>query len=103
MATDFARITLRSDLSLHLFGTPGQDRYWSLWDDLAEGALGAVVLVDIRRLADCFPVVDFFEHRRIAFVVAVNCFPGTRRHGTQDITHARARRMHAARLLDSVS
>ncbi len=71
---DFGRITIRSGLSLYLFGTPGQDRFWFLWDELALGALGAVVLADTRRLEDCFPAVDYFEHRRIPFVVAVNCF-----------------------------
>ena len=76
VAMDFGRITIHSGLSLYLFGTPGQDRFWFLWDELAHGALGAVVLVDTRRLQDCFPAVDFFERRSIPFVVAVNCFEG---------------------------
>src|SRR5215468_7816084 len=71
VAMDFGRITIRSGLSLYLFGTPGQDRFWFLWDELAQGALGAVVLADTRRLEDCFPAVDYFEHRRIPFTVAV--------------------------------
>lgn len=65
VAMDFGRITIRSGLSLYLFGTPGQDRFWFLWDELSQGALGAVVLADTRRLEDCFPAVDYFEHRRI--------------------------------------
>ncbi|MFF3734444.1 ATP/GTP-binding protein [Streptomyces sp. NPDC002476] len=76
VAMDFGRITLREDLVLYLFGTPGQDRFWFLWDELAQGALGAVVLADTRRLEDCFAAVDYFERRRIPFVVAVNCFEG---------------------------
>ncbi|MEU0131669.1 MULTISPECIES: ATP/GTP-binding protein [unclassified Streptomyces] len=74
VAMDFGRITLREDLVLYLFGTPGQDRFWFLWDELAQGALGAVVLADTRRLADCFAAVDYFESRRIPFTVAVNVF-----------------------------
>ncbi|MFF6910560.1 ATP/GTP-binding protein [Streptomyces sp. NPDC012389] len=76
VAMDFGRITLREDLVLYLFGTPGQDRFWFLWDELAQGALGAVVLADTRRLEDCFAAVDYFERRRIPFAVAVNCFEG---------------------------
>ncbi|MEV5604155.1 ATP/GTP-binding protein [Streptomyces sp. NPDC052299] len=76
VAMDFGRITLREDLVLYLFGTPGQDRFWFLWDELAQGALGAVVLADTRRLADCFAAVDYFERREIPFAVAVNCFEG---------------------------
>ncbi|NED16330.1 ATP/GTP-binding protein [Streptomyces sp. SID9124] len=79
VAMDFGRITLREDLVLYLFGTPGQDRFWFLWDELAQGALGAVVLADTRRLADCFAAVDYFERREIPFAVAVNCFEGTER------------------------
>ncbi|NUR24882.1 MAG: ATP-binding protein [Catenulispora sp.] len=73
---DFGRITLADDLILYLFGTPGQDRFWFLWDELALGALGAVVLADTRRLDDCFPSIDYFERRNTPFVVAVNCFYG---------------------------
>ena len=74
VAMDFGRITFRADLVLYLFGTPGQERFWFMWDELAYGALGAVVLADTRRLADCFAAIDYFERRRIPFVVAVNCF-----------------------------
>ncbi|MDQ0983309.1 ATP/GTP-binding protein [Streptomyces sp. V2I9] len=79
VAMDFGRITLREDLVLYLFGTPGQDRFWFLWDELAQGALGAVVLADTRRLEDCFAAVDYFERRRIPFTVAVNVFEGSER------------------------
>ncbi|OIV35731.1 ATP-binding protein [Mangrovactinospora gilvigrisea] len=88
VAMDFGRITIRENLSLYLFGTPGQDRFWFLWDELASGALGAVVLVDTRRLQDCFPAVDFFEHRRLPFMVAVNCFPGARVYSPDDVRSA---------------
>ncbi len=74
VAMDFGRITFRSDLSLYLFGTPGQERFWFMWDELAYGALGAVILADTRRLADCFASVDYFERHGTPFVVAVNCF-----------------------------
>ena len=73
---DFGRITITEDLQLYLFGTPGQDRFWFLWDELSQGALGAVVLADTRRLADCFPSIDYFEQRGTPFVVAVNTFDG---------------------------
>ncbi|MFI1827623.1 GTP-binding protein [Streptomyces sp. NPDC020412] len=79
VAMDFGRITLRDDLVLYLFGTPGQERFWFLWDELAQGALGAVVLADTRRLADSFAAVDYFERRGIPFTVAVNCFDGAER------------------------
>ncbi|MCS0639567.1 ATP/GTP-binding protein [Streptomyces sp. LP05-1] len=79
VAMDFGRITLRDELVLYLFGTPGQDRFWFLWDELAQGALGAVVLADTRRLAECFAAVDYFERRGIPFLVAVNCFDGAER------------------------
>ncbi|MEW2497422.1 GTP-binding protein [Streptomyces nodosus] len=85
---DFGRITLREDLVLYLFGTPGQDRFWFLWDELATGALGAVVLADTRRLEDCFPAVDYFERRSIPFVVAVNCFQGAARHPVEAVRAA---------------
>ncbi|PRH77079.1 ATP-binding protein [Streptomyces solincola] len=80
VAMDFGRITLREDLVLYLFGTPGQDRFWFLWDELAQGALGAVVLADTRRLEDCFAAIDYFERRAIPFAVAVNCFEGAARY-----------------------
>src|SRR5258708_15732102 len=74
VAMDFGRISFPSDLVLYLFGTPGQERFWFLWDELAVGALGAVVLADTRRLADCFASIDYFERRGTPFVVAVNGF-----------------------------
>ncbi|WP_305789173.1 GTP-binding protein [Symbioplanes lichenis] len=84
---DFGRITITDDLQLYLFGTPGQDRFWFLWDELSQGALGAVVLADTRRLADCFPSIDYFEQRGTPFVVAVNCFD-ERRFGGEAIGRA---------------
>ncbi|MGY0488037.1 GTP-binding protein [Streptomyces sp. WG-D5] len=131
VAMDFGRITIRSGLSLYLFGTPGQDRFWFLWDELSQGSLGAVVLADTRRLEDCFPAVDYFEHRGIPFVVAVNCFAGSKAFEARHVARALdlddgtpvvlcdarerdsgkevlirlveyAGRMHSARLLDSV-
>jgi signal recognition particle receptor subunit beta len=88
VAMDFGRITLRNDVTLYLFGTPGQERFWFMWDELARGAIGAVVLADTRRLTDCFAAVDFFEQRDIPFVVAVNCFDGARRRDPQSIRNA---------------
>jgi signal recognition particle receptor subunit beta len=85
---DFGRITITEDLQLYLFGTPGQDRFWFLWDELSQGALGAVVLADTRRLADCFPSIDYFEQRGTPFVVAVNCFDSDRRFGAQAVAKA---------------
>ncbi len=74
VAIDFGRITLSPQLVLYLFGTPGQTRFWFMWDELARGALGAVVIVDTRRLDTSFAAVDFFERRNVPFMVAVNCF-----------------------------
>jgi len=88
VAMDFGRITLRADLTLYLFGTPGQERFWFMWDDLAHGAIGAVVLADTRRLDHCFAVVDYFEYRATPFLVAVNCFDGARRHDPDDVRTA---------------
>jgi signal recognition particle receptor subunit beta len=88
VAMDFGRITLRDDLVLYLFGTPGQERFWFMWDELVIGALGAVVLADTRRLADCFPAIDYFERRDIPFIVALNCFEGSRRYSTEDVRAA---------------
>jgi hypothetical protein len=88
VALDFGRITIRENLVIYLFGTPGQERFWFMWDELARGALGAVVLADTRRLADCFPSVDYFERRRLPFVVAVNCFDGARRYRPGDVRSA---------------
>jgi uncharacterized protein len=88
VALDFGRITINPELILYLFGTPGQDRFWFLWDELAEGALGAVVLADTRRLDSCFAAVDFFERRGLPFVVGVNCFDGAYRYGTEEVRGA---------------
>jgi signal recognition particle receptor subunit beta len=88
VAMDFGRITIRDGLCLYLFGTPGQDRFWFMWDELAMGALGAVVLADTRRLEDCFPAVDYFEHRGLPFVVGVNHFEGSRQYDPEKVSRA---------------
>ncbi len=88
VALDFGRITIRENLVIYLFGTPGQDRFWFMWDELARGALGAIVLADTRRLADCFASVDYFEQRGIPFVVGVNCFDGARRYRSESVRSA---------------
>jgi signal recognition particle receptor subunit beta len=85
VAMDFGRITLNHDLVLYLFGTPGQDRFLFVWDELSLGAIGAIVLADTRRLADCFPSVDYFERRNLPFIVAVNCFDGTRQYDVSEV------------------
>lgn len=85
VAMDFGRITFRSDLALYLFGTPGQERFWFMWDELAYGALGAVVLADTRRLADCFASVDYFEQHATPFVVAVNRFDDAPDYDPDDV------------------
>ncbi|MFC5066214.1 GTP-binding protein [Actinomycetospora atypica] len=90
VAMDFGRLTLDADLILYLFGTPGQDRFWFMWDDLVRGAIGAVVLVDTRRLADCFAAVDFFEERNLPYVLGVNCFDGVLSHSLDDVAEALA-------------
>ncbi|MEJ2887210.1 GTP-binding protein [Actinomycetospora aeridis] len=77
VAMDFGRVTIDDSLVLYLFGTPGQSRFWFMWDELARGAVGAVVLVDLRRIDDCFAAIDYFENRGLPFVVALNAFPGT--------------------------
>ncbi len=88
MAMDFGRITLDQDLILYLFGTPGQDRFWFMWDDLVRGAIGAVVLVDTRRLADCFPAVDYFENSGLPFVIALNGFDGHQPYTPDEVREA---------------
>ncbi|MFI6464734.1 GTP-binding protein [Streptomyces sp. NPDC050528] len=88
VAMDFGRITLRDDLVLYLFGTPGQERFWFMWDELSEGSLGAVVLADTRRLEDCFAALDYFERRSIPFVVGVNCFEGADRYPVDAVRQA---------------
>src|SRR6476469_4427953 len=88
VAMDFGRISLDRELILYLFGTPGQHRFWFMWDELVHGAIGAVVLVDTRRLADCFPAVDFFENRQLPYILALNCFDGVQRHQITDVQDA---------------
>jgi signal recognition particle receptor subunit beta len=88
VAMDFGRIALPGALWLYLFGTPGQDRFLFMWDDLVRGAIGAVVLVDTERLDQCFPAVDYFEGKGIPFIVAVNCFDGVARHQLEDVREA---------------
>jgi hypothetical protein len=88
VALDFGRITFPSGVVLYLFGTPGQERFWFMWDELAYGALGAIVLADIRRLADCFASVDYFEQRNTPFVIAANNFDGSPRYTPAEIREA---------------
>src|ERR1700735_1036661 len=88
VAMDFGRISLRRGLVLYLFGTPGQQRFWFMWDEVAIGALGALVLADTRRLADSFPAIDYFERREIPFIIALNCFDGARIYEIEDVRAA---------------
>ena len=88
VALDFGRITISSEVVLYLFGTPGQDRFWFIWDELAQGAVGAIVLVDTRRLSTSFPAVDYFERRGIPFVAAVNRFFGECEYTEDEIRSA---------------
>jgi len=88
VAMDFGRISLKHHLVLYLFGTPGQDRFHFMWDELARGAIGAVVLVDTRRIDECFAAIDFFEKRGTPFAVAVNTFHGRKLHGEEEVRHS---------------
>ncbi|MFG2119661.1 ATP/GTP-binding protein [Streptomyces sp. NPDC048710] len=88
VAMDYGRITLDDDLVLYLFGTPGQQRFWFMWDDLVRGAIGAVVLADTRRLKDCFPALDYFESCRLPYVVAVNHFDDSELFEPEDVREA---------------
>jgi signal recognition particle receptor subunit beta len=88
VAMDFGRVSLDQDLVLYLFGTPGQQRFWFMWDDLVRGAIGAVVLVDTRRLADSFAAIDFFEDRGLPYVVGLNVFDGIMSHRVEDVREA---------------
>jgi signal recognition particle receptor subunit beta len=88
VALDFGRISLDDSLRLYLFGTPGQDRYAFLWDDLVEGALGAVVLLDTSRIEDCFPAIDYFEEHHVPFLVAVNLFEAAHRFELTEVREA---------------
>ena len=88
VALDFGRITINQQVVLYLFGTPGQNRFWFMWDELAHGALGAIVLVDTRRLDSSFPSIDFFERRHIPFIIAVNGFEGSWDHTAEEVRQA---------------
>ncbi|WP_406136667.1 GTP-binding protein [Streptomyces sp. NBC_01089] len=88
VAMDFGRLTLDDDLVLYVFGTPGQQRFWFMWDDLVRGAIGAIVLADTRRLADCFPALDYFESCGLPYIVSVNHFEGTPAFEPQDVREA---------------
>src|SRR5256885_10043720 len=90
VAMDFGRVSLDTDLILYLFGTPGQQRFWFMWDDLVRGAIGAVVLADTRRLADSFSPIDFFEERGLSYIIGVNCFDGKLQHKLDDVRDALA-------------
>src|SRR5690606_31539316 len=90
VAMDFGRLSLADDLILYLFGTPGQHRFWFMWDDLVRGAIGAVVLVDTRRLADCFPAIDYFEETQLPFIVAMNGWDGRFPHTEEEVREALA-------------
>lgn len=90
VAMDFGRLTLAEDLVLYLFGTPGQKRFWFMWDDLCRGAIGAIVLVDVARLDESFSPLDYFESKGIPFIVAVNEFDGVPRYPTEEIAAALA-------------
>jgi signal recognition particle receptor subunit beta len=88
VAMDFGRITLDDDLVLYVFGTPGQHRFWFMWDDLVRGAIVAVVLVDTRRLVDSFAPIDYFESRSLPFLVAINQFQDSEQHSVEDVREA---------------
>jgi signal recognition particle receptor subunit beta len=90
VAMDFGRITIARDLILYLFGTPGQTRFWFMWDELIRGALGAVVIVDTRRIADSFAAIDFFENRNLPYLAAINCFEGAPRYHPEEVREALA-------------
>lgn len=90
VALDFGRITISPELILYLFGTPGQDRFWFMWDELTQGALGAIVLADTRRLDSCFAAVDYFERRKIPFVIGVNHFDGAQHYQVEEVRQALA-------------
>ncbi|GAA2318460.1 ATP/GTP-binding protein [Nonomuraea roseoviolacea subsp. roseoviolacea] len=88
VAMDFGRVSLDRDLILYLFGTPGQHRFWFMWDDLVRGAIGAVVLVDTRRLADSFPAIDYFEEAQLPFIVGINGWDGAYPHSDAEVRDA---------------
>lgn len=88
VALDFGRVTLDSDVVLYLFGTPGQFRFWFMWDQLARNAFGGIVILDTRQLANCFAAIDFFENKNLPYVVAINSFDSVRSHGTDEVRDA---------------
>jgi signal recognition particle receptor subunit beta len=88
VAMDFGRITVDETLVMYLFGTPGQDRFGFMWDDICNGALGSVVLVDTRRIDQCFPAVDYFEAKQIPFVIGLNSFDGAPRYPIEEVREA---------------
>ena len=88
VAMDFGRVTLDDDLVLYVYGTPGQERFWFMWDDLVRGAIGGIVLADTRRLRDCFPALDYFESCGLPYAVAVNHFEGTESYEPEDVREA---------------
>ena len=88
VAMDFGRITINTSLVVYLFGMPGQERFWFMWDDLSHGALGVIIMADVRRLADCFPSIDYFERRKVPFIVALNCFAGSRSYDESEVRQA---------------
>jgi signal recognition particle receptor subunit beta len=90
VAMDFGRITIDSEIILYLFGTPGQERFWFMWDDLVDGAIGAVVLLDTRRIEECFAAVDYFESRGVPFVAVVNQFPDAGSYSLEEVREALA-------------
>ncbi len=90
VAMDFGRITIDSEIILYLFGTPGQERFWFMWDDLVDGAIGAVVLLDTRRIEECFAAVDYFESRGVPFVAVVNQFPDAGSYSLEEVRDALA-------------
>jgi uncharacterized protein len=108
VAMDFGRITMAEDLILYLFGTPGQTRFWFMWDELIRGAVGAAVLVDTRRISDAFAPLDYFENRHLPYLVALNCFDGAARYEPDEVREALAIAPHVplimcdARVRDSV-
>ena len=108
VAMDFGRITMAEDLILYLFGTPGQSRFWFMWDELIRGAVGAAVLVDTRRISDAFAPLDYFENRHLPYLVALNCFDGAPRYEPDEVREALAIAPHVplilcdARVRDSV-
>ncbi|GAA0795564.1 GTP-binding protein [Spirilliplanes yamanashiensis] len=99
VAMDFGRITMADDLILYLFGTPGQTRFWFMWDELIRGAVGAAVLVDTRRISDAFAPLDYFENRHLPYLVALNCFDGAPRYEPEEVREALAIAPHVPLLL----